>query len=861
MVCGRGYPHRTALALLIFAFLHQPLRGEVTAAEHEPGPSEPTPPALNTARAVPDARPKPRFEDQVQQGAVAGQVVNANTGNPVAGARVMIVELQRRTETNENGEYRISEVEPGAYTLRFRALGYKRVQRTVEVERGQLLRADVTLEPQVIRLEELTVTARRRVEVAREVPITETVFGAQEIQDADITRPQDFLDLTPNATMITSQNTGTGAFISLRGIAQQRNMQTSVAVTVDDVLQISPLQFDGAFYDIERIEVIKGPEGALYGRNAIAGAILINTREPTNEFEGFVRMAGGKGNYFRVTAAYGGPIVEDKLLFRVATRFENQDGFYDNLTLNRRADLFNTLGGRAKLKWRVSPRFQVDLKGLIDQSESNPGQWTYQPAILDGQDLAAGNFPFDFDRINSNRVDRNPRDNNQGFGERDMEQVSLRLNYDWDFAHLESITSYDAIRNFQALDQFPYTASRSVTNAFGTIDGTQTQWKTTQGWSEELRLLSPREQRFRWQLGAYYVTWDRFKSTSVGEDRGKGILRLERDPMFSSSTNPTLSWLADDNDNEAWAVFGNAEVDIFNDFTVSGALRYDKELRTQSVSPLSTAGVPGAVNRASFDKLQPKFRIRYTPELQSDVLNFINLYGSWGIGFRSGLFNQNGVAAAAAAAGVQGVEDLITEEEARTFEAGFKTRWFNNRLSVDASFFRTDNEGQPFFLFIGQIGAQVLVNIPDADIKGFESTVRAKLARGLDAYVAVGYIDTEIKEFPVDPTAIGGRLPLVPKSTWNVGAQYDSKVAGDWGIFARVDFERRGEMAWTAVNETPRDALYLLNLKGGVEFGRLAARFEIDNVTDEIYNAEFVKGGFAWPAPPRRWRVILEIGL
>ncbi|MFQ5690870.1 MAG: TonB-dependent receptor [Gemmatimonadota bacterium] len=833
MVYGRSSA-AMACALLILGFLFQPLRGEVTASD----------------------------ADQAQEGTVVGRVLGADTGRPLAGAQVSIVELQIGAVADEEGEYRIDDVPAGSYTLQVRSLGFEPVERSIQVQAGQVLTVDVRLEVEPIKLGDLIVTPRRQAEIAREVPITQTVFDSEQMEEADINRPGDFLELTPNATFISSQNTGTGAFISLRGIAQQRNTQTPVAVVIDDVLDISPLQFDQALYDIERVEVIKGPEGGLYGRNAIAGAILVRTREPTNQFEGFLRGGAGQGGQVSLTGAYGGPIVEDKLLFRAAGRFVQRDGFFKNTTLNQTQDLMELANVRVKLRWNASPRFRADFKGTVDRSQSNPGQWIYQPALLGADNkLADGDFPFDFSTIDSNRVDRSNRSNNFGFGERNIDHLSMRLSYDLDVARLESISSYNNIENFQMLDQFPYTASTTTVNAFGPIDGTQTQWKTTEGWSHELRIISKRDQRFRWQLGNYFLSFDRFKSTSVGEDRGSGIIILKKEPRFDSSTNPTTSWLADDNDNQAWAVFANAEVDVVEGLSVSGALRYDRETREQVVSELNTVGAPGSVNKATFDKVQPKFRIGYKRELANDVVNFVNLYGSWGIGFRSGEFNQNGVAEAAAGAGIEGVRDEITEEDAETFEVGFKSRWASDRVSLEAAFFRTDDEGQPFFLFIGEVGAQVLVNIPEADITGFESTLLTRLARGLDAYAAFGYTDTEIKEFPVNPDAVGGQIPLVPKTTLNIGSQYRGKLSSDFGILARIDYERRGKMAWTAINETPRDPIDLVNLQGGLEFGKWTARLIYENVTDEVYNSEFVKGGFAWPAPPDRWRLELKTNL
>ena len=799
--------------------------------------------------------------EALAQGTVTGRVVAATTAAPLEGARVDLVEVGRAATTDAQGRFRFGQVPAGSYTLRVQMIGYQPFERTVQVQDGATAEVDVSLGLAPVRLRDISISPRRVVETARDAPVSVTAFDEQEIRDAEIERPKEMLQLTPGATLVRSVDSGCCAFITVRGIGQQRNTETPVATVVDDVQQFSPLQFDQPLYDVERVTVVKGPEGALYGRNAIAGAILVETREPTNEEQGFIKVGAGKGDRVEVTGAYGGPIVEDELLFRVAGHFRNQNGFYDNITLDQKADGLQAANARAKLRWNASSRFRVDLKGQIDRTESNSlALFYYQPAILgpDGRSLAEGAFPFDFSRIDSNDVRRFSIANNLGFDRRNVDELSARLGYEGEGMDVELITAYTNIENERTGDQFPYSGATTRETALGLVDGTQTQYKDVEGWSTELRIRSPEDQPLRWQVGGYFLSWDRFISATVGEDRGQGILSLQREPAFGSSTNPTLSWLADDNDNEAWALFGNVEYDVLPHLTVMGALRYDRELRDQFVSEDNTAGAPGALNEATFDKAQPKVRLRYARELDSEVLNFVNLYGSWGLGFRSGQFNQNGVAEAAAAAGIEGVQDVIEQEEASSFEAGFKSRWLGDRLSWETAFYRTDDEGQPFFLFIGAVGAQVLVNIPDADIKGVESTLKAKLVEGLDVYAAGAITDTEIKAFPVDPTAVGQQIPLVPEYTLNLGAQHRQAVSDDVAVVARLDWERLGEMAWTPQNTTPRDPVSLLGLKGGLEFGDWSAKVEFSNLTDEVYNGEFVAGGFAWPAPPRRWRVAVE---
>src|SRR5690606_6619345 len=158
-------------------------------------------------------------------------------------------------------------------------------------------------------LEEIVVTARKRDEAFRDVPMTVNVFTEEAIQAAGIERPADFIARVPNMTLVETQNAG-NAFVVIRGISQARNSEPSVAVIVDGVLETNPAEFNQELFDIEQIEVLKGPQGAVYGRNAIGGAIIIRTADPGDEFEGRLKVGAGNGSSKRVQAGVSGPMGE-----------------------------------------------------------------------------------------------------------------------------------------------------------------------------------------------------------------------------------------------------------------------------------------------------------------------------------------------------------------------------------------------------------------------------------------------------------------------------------------------------------------------------------------------------------------------
>jgi iron complex outermembrane receptor protein len=697
-------------------------------------------------------------------------------------------------------------------------------------------------------LEEIVVTARHRAESLQDVPLSETAFTASQIEDAKIDSAGDFIAMTPNVTLAESQSAGV-SFMTIRGVTQVRNGEPPVATVVDGVLQINSRQFTQELFDVEQIEVLRGPQGALYGRNATGGAILITTKQPTNETEGYVRVGLGKGDETRVQGSVSGALVEDALMYRLAASYVDRDGYLDNDFLGTEVDPYEDTTIRGLLKWHVSENLTADLRVNLGRTESGAINFQYQPALFDpGQPCFTNNALAFAGTSDADSVSRDFCANNEGEGERDIDETSLKLEYLAGAVSLTSITSWNKVEEYTGGDQFPYTAATGI---FGVFDGTQTQYAEIEAWSQEFRITSIDDSALRWMLGAYYLETERFISTTTGIDNRQGITRIERRPAFTDAENPTLSFLADDNDNTAWAVFGSLNYDITENLEAAFALRYDQDERRQRVSEHNTSGLPGVENKEEFDKWQPKLTLRY--RINEDM----QVYGSWGEGFRSGQFNQNGVGVAAAGAGLIGVGDVVDQEETETLEVGFKSEFADNSIRLNGSIYHTKVDGQQYFVFVGEVGAQVLVNIDEVEISGGELELLAHLSDNFNVYAGIGYTDSEVTEYGLNPSAEGNEAPYVPKSTFNIGGQYRFAITDSLNGLVRLDYEHRGGQYWDPENSSKRSSLSLVNARIGVESveDTWSLVASVKNATDEEYNSEWVLGGFAHPAPPRIWNL------
>jgi len=697
-------------------------------------------------------------------------------------------------------------------------------------------------------LEEIVVTARRRNESALEAPIAVTAFNAQMIQDAGIQRVEDLIQLTPNVTLATSQGIGT-SFLSIRGITQVRNGEAPVAVVIDGVQQFSAIQFRQELFDVESIEVVKGPQGALYGRNATGGAIIINTRRPTNEAYSYVQVGAGNGDEYSVRGSVGGALVPDRWFGQLSANYIDRDGYLDNITRGEKADRFEDLIVRGRLIFEPSDTFSADFRAAVSTHAGRGIGFQFQGVDIGADGITAIGFGTDTGPVDANNV-LPVRDNNVDTGERDMLDLSVKLDVETGVGTLTSVTSFTDIEEWADSDQFPYTNAQSSPAVFG-FDGTQTGFFELSAITQELRLSSDSDDRLRWEIGAYYLDWERFVSLSTGVDTGQGILRIEREPT-TDPRNPTTSFLADDNENTSWAVFGSIDYSLNDFWDLTLALRYDEEDRTQFVSPLQfPAGQPGARNNESFDKLQPKITLRFQP---SESHNF---YLTWGEGFRSGQFNQNGIAQVAADAGLIGVTDVVLQEESESIELGYKGTYLDDRIRLNAAVFSTDVDDQQFFSFIGAISAQILTSIDEVSLSGGEVDVFFRVNDFLDLYAAYGFTDSEIDAYSVDPTTVGNDAPYIADSTLNLGFQYEMPVTPSIDLFVRGDYERRGEQFWEPNNTTARDALGFFNARIGARAsdGRWELIASGQNLNDELYNSEWVAGGFSARAPGRIWNV------
>ena len=710
-------------------------------------------------------------------------------------------------------------------------------------------------------LQEIVVTARKREETLQNVPVTEDAFTQQTIQSAGIESPRDFVAMVPNMTLVETQNVG-NSFITIRGISQARNSEPSTAVLVDGVLEPNPYEFDQELFDITQIEVLKGPQGALYGRDAIGGAIIIQTAELADHFEGDGKVGVGNGVSEKAQVAVSGPIDDaGTLRYRASLNFYNTDGYLENTNLGEKADPYRDYSGRLRLVWKPNDQWTADLRAYRDRVDTTAYYYVI-PRADEANPFSSFTTP-----PNANDITSPIQDQNLGTDYRDITDIALKLDYHIEPGTFTSVSDYNFTKEIDTGDAYdfrPIKDSIAYNYFFAGIpaaDGgpageSQSQFIAEKTESEELRFTSNKIGGFSWIAGAYFIHTQRFISTGNLFDRGDGVPAVYETPLVDPAnpyaTNTNATFLADSQNNNAWAVFGDATYEFNKQWELDAAIRYDQDHRENTTDtpeqflPDPTAHT-GEVRDATFDAAQPKGTLRYKP---TDDLTF---YGGWSRGFRSGGFNQTGVGYIVSheTPPQLGVHDIFQAEIADTWEVGAKSEWLDHRLSANMALYYTKDTNGYFFFYDSTTSTQNLGNL-NALYKGGELELNARPTNWLDLYVNYGYNYGSITGME-DPRVIGNKPPLLTQDTVNAGIQVHEPIGDGLRGIARLDYQMLGRTWWDPYDVTSRNPVNLIDLRAGVEADRWSLTAWSKNLTNKLYNAEFSPGGFLWRAPPRRY--------
>ena len=793
--------------------------------------------------------------------------------------------------------------------------------------------------------EEIVVTARRSDEKLKDVPASVTVITAGAIANTGARVAAEYVQLTPGVTIVTGVVEAGDTQIAIRGINGARDGENNVALVVDGVLKSNTAllaQDQGA---LTQIEILKGPQGAYYGRSAVAGAIVIATKKPGDKLEVSGRASAANNSTFAGAAVISGPLGAN-VGFVLSGEYATTDGFYRDSfqTSPRYASTYPGQGKGIAASVDDNKRFNINGRLLFTPSADTEIDVKARYSKLKGAAIgfnAIFQLPglasalkaplFNIDANDHQFVfarNINPENNQKSF------EASVRLSQTLsDTIKLTGYLSYSDTKNdfyadgtsgtfgffnnersclasAAALKGFPVQAPFGVDvgnpNVFlnpyspVTCDGSQYQQRDQKDISAELRLAGDAGDSLKWSVGTYYLNIDRFNCNNLGTDTGQGVIRQ---CYTTDARNRTEALSQDTFNTNVYALFGSLEYKPTDKLTLSAAARYDIEQRSTengiptgrltrwvgnvlTGNPNGTATTPAnyflnpgldpIYNKsgvlpprdASFKQIQPKISISYA------ATDAVAVYANWGIGFKTGGFNNAGSAAivngffnAGIGAGLS-VFDDYKKETSSAFEAGVKGS-IAPGVTFELAGYYTDVKNSQFFeFFVGPFGLlRVVSNIDKVAFKGIEGSFNASVMKGFTVFGSANYTDSEIKRNSARPYTVGNQAPATSKYTVNLGAQYDGPITDTLGLLLRADYRITGPTFFHTVqnNDVPtifglganytntkRDAFGILNLRGGFKGDHWSLVAFANNVTKKRYLAEVIVApefGGAFVAP------------
>jgi iron complex outermembrane receptor protein len=800
--------------------------------------------------------------------------------------------------------------------------------------------------PEANVIEEVVITARQRSESLKDVPASVSVLTAQQIAAAGISRADNFIALTPGVSLVNSTAEQGDTQVNIRGINSARDAQNSFAFVLDGVQIANPSAFNREYTDLQQIEIVKGPQGAVYGRSAEAGAMIITTQKPTEETSGLLTVSASNYGSYTAKGRISGALAPN-VTASLSGDYRRTDGEFNNRLYSTDAlDSYEGGNVNGRLIWQVDAATTLDFKaryGSLKAGSINFNPVFVLPALASVTATPAfaedvNKHPFSF----QNNV---PHDNRQ-----DSLELSGKLDHELGWARLTAWGLYSKINNDLLADgtsasfgffntdpkcvastaalfakgvKFPSpqglgpTPAASLYGAYTptTCDGYQYQRRNQEDGSFEARLTSPSDQPLRWLAGVYYLHIDREVGVATGIDSGDSSTpSAPPHALYVPAGQPysTEQLLWDDFKSNVSAVFGQVQYDVRPDLEASLALRYDSEDRhVKNLVPTAarslyidyngppyTGGAPlnpaldpslnpGGISDRSktYSELQPKIGLRW--KATSDW----SVYGDWGVGFKSGGFNNQGsrttidafinpVRTGAGFAPVK-ISDDYKKEVSREYEVGAKGRLFDGKLFVDISAFDNTVDNMQFFeFFVGPFGLlRVVSNIDEVKLQGAELGLQYRATSDLRLEASYAFTDSKIKKNSSRPETVGNKSPYTPDYTWNLAAQYDHELFADTTLHARVDVRGVGptwfhvvqnqpnptvfEFAFGALgrasySQSQRDAYTTVDLRVGVDHKNWTVTAFGQNIFDERYLAEVIPapefgGIFISPAQSARY--------
>ncbi len=648
-----------------------------------------------------------------------------------------------------------------------------------------LLSSAATVQAQSI-LEEVVVTAQKRSERLIEVPISITTLSAETINQSGVRELKELGDLTPN--LLVSQNSDFGTNIVIRGVgANSRNIgfDSRVGVYLDGVYMGQSPAANQGLVDLAQVEVLRGPQGTLFGKNTVAGAISLTSVKPHEEFEGSVGVIIGNYDNLELQGSANVPLT-DSTSVKVYANKTTRDGYVDNVFNGDKVNERDVFSGRVHLRTEFNSQLEMNISAdFLEQDRMGfngepltdtfgffrpaQGQGKYelsQQTLLEDKELKGGSLTFDYE----------------------MDSGYL----------LKSITAYRD-------SEITYDADPDYDSAeFLGVLYTDTYKQTTQ----EFQITSPDDSSFKYVAGLFYYQQD--STTDRDAIPGSGTVFFPgagvNVPILAFGIDPTMKAVDIDGevDTESYAVFANGTYDLTDRLTLGVGFRYGRE--TKDVDWSIDGSNSGAFRMATTRVIDSRTDTSFDPTISLNYAVFEDsyVYGRVSTGSKSGGYNLDFINVDQIEAGIEFDEETVT-----SYELGYKGEFPELNLRLSVALFMSEFEDYQVNQYVDLGGGRTALSITNAaevTTQGIEIDLMYQATENLQLTAALGVLDAEFDSFP-DGDAEGGdasgnKLPYAPELTASLGVQYYYPLPSlSSSLLLRADYSYADDYFITASND------------------------------------------------------------
>ncbi|TZF81445.1 TonB-dependent receptor [Pedobacter sp. BS3] len=765
------------------------------------------------------------FSINAQQVVVKGLVLN-DKSLPISGAALYILNTTINIITDSLGNFNIKDIVKGSYIFQVSAVGYTTVYRSVKVQdKNEPL--TIVLKDANVALSEVLVTAQKRDEEMQRLPVSITTLTSEQINNYKLWDIKDITAIVPN--LYSSSSGDYRNVTSIRGIATTSYDQ-AVATYIDGVNQFGLDTYIAQLQDVERIEVLRGPQGTLYGRNAMGGVINIITKQPGDRTEGYVGLDLGNYGLQRYSFSFRSPLIKNKLFWGVAGLYDKQGGFYTNQYNNSRFDRQSSYSGNYYLKLLAGPQwsYTLNIKHVINR---NHGAFP----LVSGM-ITALNSPF---QLNQNALTL-LKDN--------VFNSSLTVRY----------VGAGVIFNSQTAYQYNYRYyTKPIDGDFSSIDGITIvnnygrKWNKAQVLTQEVSFTSPASSSVKWTLGAYsFYQYSPVKQgTHFGDDAA--LVGAPYPGYTSINTNKSNSF--------GLAFFGDLTYSIIPKLDCSLGLRYDNEYKTQYVrgearmegeeTMLTQADTSSGV---SFNALLPKASVIY------HINHNHHIYAAYNRGFRAGGISQ------LTSDPAQLPLHTYKPEHSNNFEIGSKHVFLNNRLKLNTAFFFTSVVDAQLPVLVLPDAVVITQNVGKLNSKGVEVELSSTPFKNVELLYNFGYTHARYKNSAIPmgssiSTRKGKRQLFTPiitsvlalKDTYGLSDKMKLIIHGEWKYLGKQFFDMANTIAQKGYG--------LINVRTGITISKTEVFFWGSNILNKKYADYAYDFGAVHLGNPRTYGISVKL--